>query len=593
GEPVELPPLAIGIHAGTWRKAFSDYREWVDTWYRPDHPDNLARFFTFTGYHTPGCAFWAPETAEEAIAGIPERGDQLHFIAQKVDRYGDYDHYREDWGLDGLQRFIRTAQERGHLVSHYFQGQVAHDTSGVFQDHGDDWGLKQPDGANYEAWANQCMCYSAEGWREWLASTTAKAVQDLGLDIVYLDCVGWTTGEKFVCHNTNHAHPPEYHRLTTVRELFHSVEEAIRREKPDVALTTEGPVSDLFFNDVDGNEGYGVSFFQSEAYGPPVHFMRFLYPRFKYLDLQTTSADKTGQALFNATATDADPETLPLARVGHRVFHENVDTLTRGDATPHLPTREPGVYCNRFASAGKTICTVWNDNSYRVAGASVPVEIPPGWHVVDAMRHREGLIRRVDREAHLVADLAGRSPGVYAVVPETLRAEIEGMWLCIDWDSVPAGAELVAVLIDGDDDATEEIVLDPEVVEVDLVALTAGGEHRAALKVLRDGLLVDVMELPELAEIDIAPGANVTCGSPDYDHGAHPESVVGQEGSWRFAWDDEPRPGWIQLEWPRPQTFNAVEMSFEREHYSSRDCEIMASDDGATWEAVARWASID
>lgn len=316
--------------------ALRSYRAWVDTWYRPSSIPRLGRCFTFASYHAHGCEFWAPGAADKAIAGIPDGIDQLHFIAQKVDRYGVYDHYRDDWGLDGLQRFVQAAQARGKVCSHYFQGYLAHADSEVFRQRGDAWGLKNPDGSNATAFANNCMCLSATGWHDWLADTTSRAVRDLGLDIVYLDCLGWTTAEKFICSNRSHEHPPEYHRLSTVRDLLYTVKRAIRAEKPHVALTTEGPAVDLFLNDVDGNEGYGAVFFQHPAYGPPVHFMRFIYPEFKYLDLRTGSAEMVKQALFNATATDADPRTLPEARTAHRVFHENHDALVDA-SSQHLP----------------------------------------------------------------------------------------------------------------------------------------------------------------------------------------------------------------------------------------------------------------
>ena len=592
GVTVTLAPLALGVHGGNWRQAFADYQSWARTWYLPRHPPKLARYFTFASYHAyQKCPFWAPDTAEAAIAGIPEQVDQLHFIAQKEDRYGVYDKYREDWGLEGLRRFVAAAHARGKLCSHYVQGTVAHETSAVYQEHGAEWGQKNPDGTNVTAWANQCMCLASIGWADWLAATSSRLVRDLDLDIVYLDCVGWTTLEKFQCHSPRHPHQPPWHELADVRRLLHTVKTAIVKQKPDVALTTEGPLSDLFLNDVDGNEGYGINFMYTRGYGAPIHFMRFLYPRFKYLDLLTDTPERVKLALFNATATAADPARMPEASLAHRVFHENVTAFTQGDAEPDLPTREAGVYCNRFTTPGKTVYTLWNHNEYPAAGAFVPVRLPPGSHVVDLLHHREAQARRVDRREHLVVALEAKDVGVFAVVPRGLSAKFDGMWLQPDWRALPAGAELVAASVDEADHLLKAAVVGRERETLDFVQLSDRGAYRVVLRLMRAGEVVDELELPRLEGVDIAEGAAVTASNRQVEGGAHPESVVGQDGHWQFAWNDEPRPGWLQLAWKRPQTFNHVALTFAQAEYSSRDCEVLVSDEGASWRSVARGSS--
>lgn len=592
GETVTLPPVALGIHSGNWRQAFADYRAWTQTWYQPRHPAALARFFTFASYHGyQSCTFWAPDTAEAAIAGIPEQADQLHFIAQKEDRYGVYDKYREDWGLAGLRRFVAAAHARGKLCSHYVQGTVAHETSAVYKEHGADWGQKNPDGSNMVAWANQCMCLAATGWADWLAATCARLVHDLDLDIAYLDCVGWTTLDKFQCSNPHHPHQPTWHELADVRRLFHTVKTAVVKEKRDVALTTEGPVSDLFFNDVDGNEGYGINFMVTPGYGVPVHFMRFLYPRFKYLDLMTDTPERVKLALFNATATDADPARMPEASLAHRLFHENVTAFTEGEAEPDLPTREAGVYCNRFATPGKTVYTVWNHNGYPAAGAFVPVPVPAGSHAVDLLHNREARSRRVEGSDHLVISLQPKDVGVFAVVPRAIRVGYDGMWLRPDWGGVRAGDELLAASVDEADRLVKAAAVRRDQEVLSLVELCDRGAYRVVLRLMRAGEVADELELPRLEAVDIAEGATVTASNPRVAGGAHPESVVGQDGKWQFAWNDEPRPGSIQLAWQRPQTFNHVAMTFSQAEYSSRDCEVLVSDDGEAWRSVARGSS--
>jgi hypothetical protein len=593
GERVSLAPVALGVHAGNWRQALADYQAWARTWYEPRHPAHLARYFTFASHHGyEKCSFWAPATAETAIAGIPDKVDQLHFIAQKEDRYGVYDTYREDWGLEGLRRFVAAAHERGKLCSHYVQGTVAHKTSAVYREHEADWGQKGADGNNLEAWANQCMCLAATGWADWLAATCARLVQDLDLDIAYLDCVGWTTLEKFQCHSSRHPHQRAYHELADVRRLFHTVKQAIVTAKPEAALTTEGPLADLFFNDVDGNEGYGVRFLGTPGYGVPIHFMRFLYPRFKYLDLQPDTAEGVKLALFNATATAGDPQHLPEASLARRLFHEHVTAFTLGQAEPHLPTRERGVFCNRFATPAQAVYTVWNHNPYPAAGAFVPVDVPAGSHVVDLLHDREAVLQRVDYRDHLVVDLEPRDLGVFGVLPRALQAEFDGMWLRPGGRAESAEeAQLVATRLDrtGQHLGSTELAAAGE--WLDFVELSERGNCRVVLRLVQEGEVLDELELPRIETLDIADGATVSASNSTVAHGAHPESVVGHEGSWQFAWNDEPRPGWLELAWQRPQRLNQVDLGFAQAEYSSRDCEVLLADAQGDWRTAARGSS--
>lgn len=593
GETVTLAPFSLGIHAGGWRQAFREYRSWVRTWYREQHPPALARFFTFASYHGyEKCTFWAPSTAEAAIAGIPERVDQLHFIAQKEDRYGVYDVYREDWGLDGLRRFVEAAHARGKLCSHYIQGTVAHQHSAVYREHGDEWGQKGPDGTTLEAWGNQCMCLAAEGWAGWLAETAARLVRDLDLDIAYLDCVGWTTLDKFQCHNPQHPHQPACHEMADVRRLFGTVKEAIAAVKPQAALTTEGPLADLFFNDVDGNEGYGIRFLHEPAYGVPVHFMRFLYPRFKYLDLETETPERVKMVLFNATATAADPAVIPEAGLAWRVFHEHAAVFTEGDPEPHLPTREPGVFCNRFVGRGKSLYTVWNSNSYPAAGAFVPVEVPAGSHVVDLLRDREALRRRIGGREHLVTELKPRDAGVFGVLPAWLSAAFDGMWLRAQRSDPGQTGRLTALRVDDADLSGPPAGIPlPAGEAVDFVALSERGARRVVLRLDENGEVLDELELPRLEDLDLAAAAAASASNEGVAHGAQPGSVLGRNGSWRLTWDDQPRPGWVELVWERPQTLNCVAMAFERPEYAPREAEVLVADGAGAWVSVLRGTS--
>ena len=584
GEAFTTPPVLLSVYRGPWQCSLQAYRRWAESWYASSAPEALRRFFTFESYHGYAkCRFWFPDSVDEAIAGIPRGIDQLHFIVNNVDRYGDLA-YRDDWGLPGLKQFMAAARSRGKLCSHYVQGLLVNKETEAYASLERLNGQKKADGSNAVAFGNQCMCCASKGWHQWLADTSVRLVRDLDFDVIYLDTCGWTTGEKFVCANENHFHLPEYHRLSHMRDLLHAAKTAIRGVRADVGLTTEGPVIDLFFNDVDGNEGYGVRFFHDPAYGPPIHFMRFLYPRFKYLDLGTDSPRDIAEVLFNGTATSARPDGDPLAARAHSIFHENVDAYLSDQAYPDLPVREPGVFCNRFPAEGKTLHTVYNDNPYRTSGALVPLDVPAGSHIVELVRQRQARTVRVDYAPHAVVDLPSHETAVLAVLPEVLSLELGGMFLSAHC-SAPGSVQ--ALLLD-DADLPGAAVPLPRDSPVDLVKLTGRGRFRVVVRLLEEGLLRDHAEVPLLADIDIAAAADAAAGNEHVPHGSDPQSVVGRDGSWKFAWNDEPRPGWIRLKWRRPQTFNRIAMTFGRTQYAPRDCEVQGAAEAGNWQTLFR-----
>ena len=611
GIATRIAPVAIGIHPGNWRKAFRDYRMWVDTWYEVERFSGFQKVFAFHSFN-----LFDKRTPEEAREAVPLGVDLLHFMVQAKHVNGEYG-YREDWRLKGIREFTGAMRQQGTLVSHYLEGYIASKSSRVYGEHGPEWGQKQADGSNVVAFANMAMCLAAEGWTDFLVATAKRLVNDLEFDVIYLDEVGFGTGDKYVCHNPNHDHPGPYLGMTSIRRMFEKVRKAIREVRQDAVLTTEGPVVDLWYPHLDGNEGYGVRAYQKDIYGPPIHFMRFLYPDFKYIDLRIGTAEEQRlqmkQILFNGTAADMDPadhETFDAMAAS--IFHENVDAFTDPSPVPHVPTRQPGLYCNRFSARDKVLYTLWNDNDYPLSGAFIPLDIPADAHLVELIRKRELPTARVDHQAHVVVGVDAKDVAVVAVLPERIPWELHGMYATIDWDSVDG--ELLAVRLDEENRERSQLIIGPPVhapegdavragpfaVELapegpwadgalNLVEFTERGTYRPALKLLRDGNLADEAVLPELGAIDLAAFAEATAVDTGKDHGRHPESVIrAGGGNWEFRWDDEPRPGWVQLEWQRPQTFNNVRMRFSKGVYSSRDYELQRSEDGEDWQSILR-----
>ena len=586
-EKMEMAPVAIGIHLGNWRKAFDAYRRWVDEWMQTERNPQFAEVFVFHSFD-----LFSKTSPDDALQAVPDGVDMLHFMVQKEHVNGEYG-YRDDWGLEGLRKFTQGVQNKDILISHYLEGYIASEKSVVFLEHGDDWGQKQADGTNLTAFANMCMSLAAPGWRQFLVDTASRLVKDLDFNVIYLDEIGFGTGDKYLCYNPNVEKPPPFLGMTSVREILREVHASIRKIRLGTCLTTEGPVVDLWYPYLDGNEGYAVRQYQIEGYAPPVNFMRFLFPEFKFINLRHgTDAEQQRQLkqiLFNGDAALIEPErTERYDGEATRLFQECRDAFTDPKPDPLLETRQPGLYCNRFQSDTKTVYTLWNDNDYPVGGTLLPVQLGPGSHLVDLVENVEIQTTDVRQVPHLVASIPPKDLAIVCLCPKAVSFSLEGVYLFPQWDY--AQGALHAVGIDQQTGReVRRIQLSEDQGLFNLVDLTQQDANRVVLKLLDEkGRLVDQSSVTPLGQIDLAPFAKVAASNATARDDNDPRTVIEGKGTgkWEFRHDDQPRPGWLELTWERPQTFNSLKMRFSRKEYSPRDYQIQTSNDGKVWDPI-------
>jgi len=379
--------------------------------------------------------------------------------------------------------------------------------------------------------------------------------------------------------------------MTSVLKILKDVREGVNLVKPGVSLTTEGPVIDLWYQYLDGNEGYAVRQYQLPSYGPPINFMRFIYPEFKYVNIRTGTVEEERlqmkQIVFNGDAGHMNPDNVETFDAdAERLYHESVDAFSGLSPVPHLPTRQPGLYCNKFPSETKTVYTFWNDNDYRLSGAFLPIDLNEGEHLVELVRNKGLKTTNIDGQPHAVLNIPQKDLAVMAVLPKRIDYTLDGIYLRPEYSQ--REGTLYALMLDDNDQEVDRIELSKE----EELNLADHPEHRVVLKLLdnHEKTLLDQIGVPRIEEIDLATFAKVSASPTSLEHNNNPESVAKAKefGSWQVKWDDEPRPGWFQLEWDRPQTFNNVRMRFSRPEYSTRDYEIQVSDDGENWETVHR-----
>lgn len=591
GKPYSVPSVVIGIGAGDWRDALKSYRNWVDSWYQPRKRGAVSSFL-----HSSFDLFSQPNY-DAALAELDKHPypDYLQFMVQKNRILGDYG-YRDDWSLADLQRFVSECKRRGIATNHYVEGYIASKTTQVWKEHGTDWGQMQ--GKEYQVgFANQCMWLCSPGWHKWLVGETARLARDLKLDSIYLDEVGWGTGDKSSSDNPAH-NPGRFQQdgaMNGARDLLRKVRAGLDTVSPDITMYTEGPAVDYLLPYLDGVEDYTCVQLKNypEAHRIPVHFMRFVFPEFKFADIpdgtQSEIDTQLKQCLFNGTgymvsAEDAGRPESWLGRI-HSIQRDNRDAFTELHPKPLVPTLASGVYCNRFTSVTKTVFTLFNNNDYPVSGQMLSLPALANRHWVDLLNLTTLRVDQTREGARAVMQIAPRDVAVIAALPSLLKLRRVGerVWLT---SPRTVGAEKIYLnLVNGNGIVRESRLFTPRSEGFSLAEVTSNGKYFAVLKLYREGVLLDMVALPELSSLDLAQDAAVT-GSV---RSAEAKVLNGKSpGSYTLRWDDKPR--WVQYSWSTPQTFNTSALrcaNYFGDVYTPQIYRYLISDDGQTWRAIS------
>lgn len=588
GKTHTVSPVVIGIGAGDWRDALESYRKWARTWC-PVHTRAARDCFRHCFYR-----MFNEPSADAALAVIDaaRHPDYLQFMVQNVHINGEYG-YREDWGLPEIQRFVQECKNRGILTNHYVEGGVVHHTSSIWKEKGDQWGHMRGDEFQI-AFSNQSMWLAHPEWHEWLAVESSRLARDLKLDSIYLDEIGFGTSDK--AHSDNPRHNPGRFQpdgaMTGVRDLLRTVRKSIDQVNPGISIYTEGPAVDGLFPYLDGVEDYSCRQWNSKpkTYRIPVHFLRFAFPDVKFADIPEGTGEAVDRqvrmCLFNGigTFTSLAPRNPAkwVERI-HVVEKENRDAFNDMSPTPLVPTLVEGVYCNRFASPAKTIFTLFNANEYRAAGQVLNLPAAKtGHHWVELVRSRNLRTDEGRWGARAVLDMLPGDVAVIAEFPSILKLRMEGDRVWLTETRLNAGEKIVLVLVDEDGviRETESCEAGPE--GLSLAEATRSGEYQAVLKLYRDDLLVDMVELPSPALLDLSADAQAS-GSVRTEQA---ERVIGKSpGVYRLSGDEKER--WVQLTWERPQPIAVSELRFSTGTYSPQTYTYLTSEDGIEWNTVA------
>ncbi len=583
----DIPPVVTAFGSVGWRDALQSYAAWMRTW-MPLHERPARDCYHHASFYT---LFDQPD-CDTALAYLDRhvRPDYLQFMVQRRHRNGEYG-YREDWGLAELQRFVQALKQRGIQTNHYIEGYIVHEQSPVWLENRERWG--QMLGSAYQtAFANMCMWLGEPEWHRWLTATATRLSRDLKLDSIYLDEVGFGTGDKIASDNPHHR-PGRLQpdgAMTGVRALLRSVRAGLDTVDPKITLYTEGPAVDCLLPWLDGVEDYGCRQWSLPIYRIPVHLMRFVFPDVTFADIPEGAPVETDaqirMCLFNGigfmTGLVERTEPESWAARAARVLRENRDALRDLTPRPLIPTRMSGVYSNGFSASHKRLVTAFNANGYHVAGQLLNLPpAPSGSHWVDLLHGSELRTERSAGGLRAVLDLPPSGVAALAMLPKRITLERTGERLRIaaDLSHPDESLELVELTRLGEPLRQYPVAL--PIDGVSLAALSKHGTLRLAIKLMHDGVLCDLMELPDLPGLDLAQDARITASvrTDQVDR-----VLQRAPGTFTFRWDDTER--WMQLSWPVPQTFNTSHLRCSQMEYSPRIYRYLVSDDGQDWREV-------
>ena len=395
GDVADLGPVRTYAYKGGWRDGADWLREQrrhvvcrvsPAQWYRrttfisEDMGDNLVRAGrTFHDFRA--------LTAEKR-----ERGSDLFLIPGFHDpeligshhnwlNRGDYVLAAQNLGgPEAARQGIEAVHQAGGRVLYYVEGLILWKRSRVGREYGQRWALMNRDGSYYEHYAGFWhMCPACPQWRQWLAQTCARIVQETGVDGFFIDSQCATSNHR--CYNPEHEHPHPDVWNWGVREMLRDVREAVDAVNPQTIILVEG-AADMARRWADGfithtHEWTDMRF--------DVPLMRYLHPEIRTFESWSNSRRApagrpiealhllnavTGQRIY---AHEPQAERMKWLSRRTRDYYDAYPEICTSHLSNPAPACDEPIHAELFESAPR-IVTVANPTAEpRTARMTLPV----------------------------------------------------------------------------------------------------------------------------------------------------------------------------------------------------------------------------
>jgi hypothetical protein len=438
GATRDYPPVSLIAHAGDWHTAFTLYRDWLRTWYKPvksqDEPFFL-NAWDLQCYRPSEKLSWrearvpaniSPDRTrfltEETFAFEKQRlghiPDLIHFFnwtysdERNQDTYGVFGTplaYAQVGGIEVFRRGIAEMQTKWqrpvslYTLTDRFRISALPDqalaqelaASAVYKAlENDDTaalrGAKPVDGIVFPGFGN-------ERWTDFFINDIIKMQRDTGCQIVYVDVF-----PRFSNLRGAKGISPRDDDMNVVRRL--------RDGLPDeVALWSEYPLTDVGSQYADGalqyyflelNQTFARRYNISDRAGDlcaemPLSLGRYALTRYRTVCLPggIEGSSKPGQvdAIFvNGEVFHEDTFRLHHSRLQARinrsyvVKHQYADCFSSDNPMPWVPTAAAGLTANLFPGPTRNVWTLFNGRPKTYSGVVLTVPHKPGAKYRDA-----------------------------------------------------------------------------------------------------------------------------------------------------------------------------------------------------------------
>ncbi|HPM80730.1 MAG TPA: DUF6259 domain-containing protein [Candidatus Anammoximicrobium sp.] len=522
------PAVTLTAHAGDWQAVMQEYAQWCrQVWQFRPYPSRLtpawnmiaagwglSPIFRDGKYRTdlvgPRCdcielmSWW--EWSPLGPTGVPLDQFSEKLGAAKYEMWksyfppdpvsgqpmfsnnpGDYDGYNERWGgLPAFRQAIEAYRQKGALVTLYTDPFRVDHSSKCGRQHGERWGVVQPDGSyrdDYDAWR---MCHDVAEYRQWVADNMQRVLKETGADGIRLDEYGHAGS---ACFSRKHEHTfaewgcTEWQR--GVAEATRLVRQAMDQVNPQAVLTTEHPGYDFLLPHIEGCITYDLTVLASPLRPVEVNLQRFLFPECKAFELDHRGADPTHRKRFwNAVGSFGScyPPSYDA------ILRENADAFASRQCRPLVPTPAGGVYANWFRGQDKEIYTLYNGTGHTFYGLALSVELPPDRHIFDLLRCEEADAEPTGGRHSVRLFLPRDDVACLAVLPRKLTVVAAGDRLQIRTSGADADSRVAVCGRDGGEiasrpltDGQAEIRLGPAQGQGLCVKLYRGGQLEDAV----------------------------------------------------------------------------------------------------------------
>ena len=443
GDRIETVPTALRAHTGDWRRALAIYKEWAQSWYRPQVPrqDWFRRVFYYQQTTAWGSlrdratGKWKMAELVKTYRDYFGRLDYLHIFdfghSKVYGRVGDYNHYDELGGLKTMRAAIKQAQDLGVPIGLYIEGYLCDERGLWGRENVLKYDIRKKDGKPL-LWpgtpTEHMMCPAARGWRDHLASAYKRVAAELKPNGMYIDQYGFINTWK-TCWSREHGHPVSWPPIRGERDTTR----AIRAQVPSqIATLTEETPNDVSSQYQDGGLGYSVWQAAPDLMPHRVDLFRFAFPSFKVFQLTQYHAFTDGEwerlkfPFFNGegywlgggTDRSYSEDAHQFLRKAFAILHEYGDAFCSDDVEPLVPTLCSTVYANRFSGKGRTVWTLFNAQFRTFRGDCLRVRHKPGVRYIDAFSGGTIEPRIKRRKAIVPVELGPRGVGCIVALRE-------------------------------------------------------------------------------------------------------------------------------------------------------------------------------